>query len=230
MAFFAIADLHLSYGVDKPMDQFGAQWINHPQKIAENWRRAVGEEDVVLIPGDISWAMRPREAMPDLAFLAELPGRKVLLRGNHDYWWQSIGKVRSILPVGFQAIQNDCLEIDGWAVCGTRGWNIPGSGLPGNDDPKFYQRERERLGLSLRAAPSGLAKIVMLHFPPYLKSLEHRGFTDLLEKHRVAVCVFGHLHGAADHRLAPDGEKGGVRYVFCAADAVDFTPVRLPLP
>lgn len=229
MAFFAIADLHLGFGVNKPMDQFGDQWIDHPRKIAEGWRRVVGEDDVVLIPGDISWAMRPREIEPDLKFLAELPGRKVLLRGNHDYWWQSIGKVRELLPAGFLAVQNDCLTIDGWAVCGARGWNIPGSGLPGNDDPKLYKRERERLGLSLREAPAGLLKIVMLHFPPWLNGLEHRGFTDLLEKHGVAVCVFGHLHGAPDHRLAPRGERAGIHYLFCAADAVDFTPVRLPL-
>jgi uncharacterized protein len=228
VAFFALADLHLGFAVDKPMDIFGDQWCDHPAKIEANWRRVVTEDDIVLLPGDISWAMRFEQAEPDLNFIAALPGRKVLIRGNHDYWWSSIGKVREALPDGMFALQNDHLVLDGVALCGTRGWNLPGGGLPGNDDPKHFVRERNRLQLSLESAPAGLPKIALLHYPPRLTGMDDPGFTDLLEEQAVRICAYGHLHGAADHRLGIAGRHGGVEYVLCAADAVDFTPVRLP--
>lgn len=230
MAFFALADLHLGFRVDKPMDPFGPQWVDHPAKIAEGWRAVVGEDDIVLVPGDISWAMKMPDARVDLAFVAELPGRKVLLRGNHDYWWGAVGKVRGMLPDGMFALQNDHLVLDGVAICGTRGWSIPGAGMLDGDDPKLFARERGRLEMSLESAPADLPKIAMLHFPPALTYLDDPGFTDLLEKYGVGLCVYGHLHGARDHGLGIGGERHGVRYVLCAADAVDFTPVRLERP
>jgi len=227
MAFFALADLHLGFGVAKPMDIFGEQWEGHAAKIAANWGRTVGPNDVVLVPGDISWALKPAQAAVDLGFVAVLPGRKILGRGNHDYWWQSIGKVRAALPEGMSAIQNDCLVVDGVAICGARGWNIPGACLVGEDDPKRYERERGRLEMSLAAAPPGLPIIAMLHFPPALTCSDHPGYTDILERFGVSLCVYGHLHGKKDHAVGIRGERHGVRYVLCAADAVDFTPVRL---
>jgi len=228
VAFYALADLHLGFAMGKPMDLFGPQWEDHPRRIAENWRRVVGENDVVLIPGDISWAMKEEQVRPDLEFIAALPGRKVLLRGNLDYWWHAIGKVRELLPPGLAAIQNDHLVMDGVAICGTRGWNIPGAGQEGGDDPKLYARERGRRVISLASAPAGRPKIALLHFPPLITGSAEAGFTDLLERHGVALCVYGHLHGVRDHRLGLQGERNGVRYILCAADAVDFTPVRLP--
>jgi hypothetical protein len=229
MAFFALADLHLGLAVDKPMEKFGEQWRDHPTRIADNWRRTVGADDVVLIPGDISWAMRLDAVQPDLLFLAQLPGRKVLLRGNHDYWWQSLAKVREALPPGFFAIQNDHVLLDGVAICGARGWSLPGAGEGRTDeDQKIYLRERRRLDLSLSSAPPDARKVAMIHFPPVGLSGQEKGFGDLLQQYQVELCVYGHLHGD-DHRLALRGEHDGVFYVFCAADAVDFTPVRLPL-
>jgi len=228
MAFFALSDLHLGFAVDKPMERFGEQWRDHHEQIANNWRRVVRPDDVVLAPGDISWAMKPEQAKPDLDFLAALPGRKVLVRGNHDYWWQTLARVRALLPPGCFAIQNDHLAFDGIAICGARGWNIP---LPGEtlseEDRKLFLRERRRLELSLQSVPDGLRKVAMLHFPPGYRD-GGENFRDLLQQFGVEVCVFGHLHGE-DHRFALQGEFDGVRYVFCAADAVDFTPVRLPL-
>jgi len=230
VAFFALADLHLGHAVDKPMDPFGEHWRDHTQKIAENWRAVVEPDDIVLVPGDISWAMTKEQAVPDLAFLAQLPGRKILLRGNHDYWWSGIGRVRSMLPTDIFALQNDHLVIDGWAICGTRGWTLPdGSADADENDKKLYLREKQRLEMSLRSAPKELPKIVMMHFPPrYKGGLNNYGFCGVLEKHQVSLCVYGHLHGA-DHHLALIGTVKGVNYVFCAADAVDFTPVRLPI-
>jgi predicted phosphohydrolase len=230
LALFALADLHLGFGANKPMDVFGPDWADHAERIAANWRRVVGENDTVLIPGDISWAMKPAGAAPDLKFVGALPGRKILVRGNHDYWWDTIAKVRAALPVGMAALQNDHLLVEGWAICGTRGWNIPGSGQLGPDDPKHFVRERQRLELSLASAPTDAAKIAMLHFPPALVGNDELGFTDILERFGVALCVYGHLHGASDHRLGVQGELRGVRYVLCAADAVDFTPVQLHPP
>ncbi len=211
------------------MDVFGDQWKDHPAKIAANWRRLVREEDVVLLPGDFSWAMRLPEAEPDLRFLAELPGRKILIRGNHDYWWASIAKVRAALPAGVFAIQNDHLVVDGFAICGSRGWNLPNGCLPGDDSPKHFARERNRLEISLASAPPDLPKIAMLHFPPTLTCTDDPGFTDILEAHGVQLCVYGHLHGKQDHRLGIQGERNGVQYLLCAADAVNFAPVPLPV-
>jgi predicted phosphohydrolase len=227
VAFFALADLHLGFGVDKPMDVFGPQWAGHADRIALNWRRTVGDDDIVLVPGDISWAMKPAQAAVDLEFIAALPGRKILMRGNHDYWWQSLAKVRAALPAGMNAIHNDFVAEEGVAICGTRGWNLPGGCLPGGDDPRIFQRERARLELSLAAAPAALPKIAMLHFPPALACGGDPGFTDILERFAVKICVYGHLHGEKDHALGIRGERNGVRYVLCAADAVEFTPVRI---
>src|SRR5690554_4132578 len=146
MRLFAIADPHLSRARPKPMDVFGGNWEGHPNAFFDGWRETVEEGDLVLVPGDVSWAMRLEEALP------ELPGRKVLLRGNHDYWWPSISKLRRALPEGMYAIQNDALALDGVVVSGTRGWVCPGSRVFTEEDERVYLREVERLSLSLDAA------------------------------------------------------------------------------
>ena len=149
MKIFAIADLHLPGGDVKPMDVFGAHWENHFERISEDWRARVTEEDVVLLPGDTSWAMQLRDALPDLERIAALPGRKILLRGNHDYWWSSLARLRAALPEGFYALQNDALLLSGTLFAGTRGW------LCACDDPqdrKIHEREVQRLALSLKGA------------------------------------------------------------------------------
>jgi len=227
MKIFAIADLHLSLAKPKPMDIFGPAWSDHHLRIARRWRELVGEEDWVLICGDISWAMQLEEAREDLSFIAGLPGRKVLIRGNHDYWWKSISKVRNALPQGMAAIQNDYIAVGDTAVCGTRGWNLPGGNLT-QEDEKIYQREIIRAEISLsKAEKDGYKeKIFMLHFPPFLNGVLDEGFKRLFNDYEVRWCVYGHMHGS-DHKYAVEGIFDGVKYIFAAADFTDFAPVEI---
>lgn len=229
MAFYALGDLHLSFSSEKPMDIFGSRWENHVEQIGTNWSRVVAPDDVVLLPGDISWAMALDRAAPDLQFIAQLPGRKVMIRGNHDYWWHSIGKVRSILHSSMTAIQNDAVTLDGVTVCGTRGWLLPSHPKFTDEDEKIYQREIERLKLSLKSASaSGLPIVAMLHYPP-MTDLDHSTpFTKLFEEFGVNVCVYGHLHGNA-HRYRVEGVKNGVTYMLVSADFINFQPVPIPV-
>jgi len=222
MRLFAIADPHLSRVDPKPMTVFGQAWEGHPAAFFDGWRSVVREDDIVLVPGDISWAMRLGDALADLHDIAALPGRKVLLRGNHDYWWPSISKLRSALPVGMFAVQNDALVLDGVVVAGTRGWNTPGSHGFTEDDQRIYQRELGRLALSLTAARKldGHYRVVMLHFPPTNIRLEPSGFTQLIEEYRPDALVFGHVH-SGDRVLTALGD---IAVHFVAADALAFTP------
>lgn len=228
MRVFAIGDLHLPGRQDKPMDIFGGRWTDHPERIAAAWRERVGPGDVVLMPGDLSWAMTLDEAADDLAYLGGLPGEVILVRGNHDYWWNAIGKVRKALPPGVKAIQNDCVKIGEIAVCGTRGWTLPGSEGFTEQDEKVYRREIERLKLSLESAVrAGLEPaIVMMHYPPAPRNQAPTGFTELLEAYGVKLCVYGHLHGEAQ-RGALSGLVRGVRYRLVACDAIGFAPVEV---
>jgi predicted phosphohydrolase len=226
MPIYAIADLHLSLASDKPMDVFGEAWRGHMEKMERNWREVVSEDDLVLVPGDISWAMQLSAALPDLSFIGSLPGRKILLKGNHDYWWSAIGRVRAALPDGMRALQNDSFVEKGVGICGSRGWLCPGSSNFTPDDEKIYLRELDRLSLSLRSLPQLETKIAMLHFPPFSDKDRASGFTERLEEASVQVAVYGHLHGEAN-RYAFEGEKNGVFYHCVAADKLDFTPKRI---
>lgn len=226
MPIYAIADLHLSLASDKPMDVFGEAWRGHMEKMERNWREVVSENDLVLVPGDISWAMQLSAALPDLSFIGRLPGRKILLKGNHDYWWSAIGRVRAALPDGMRALQNDSFVEQGVGICGSRGWLCPGSSNFTPDDEKIYLRELDRLSLSLRSLPQVETKIAMLHFPPFSDKDRASGFTERLEDAGVQVAVYGHLHGEAN-RYAFEGEKNGVFYYCVAADKLDFTPKRI---
>lgn len=209
------------------MDVFGAHWEHHAERIATAWRDTIEATDTILIPGDISWAMNLPEASADLDYIAALPGRKILIRGNHDYWWHAIGKVRSRLHPSVMALQNDAVTVDGVSVCGTRGWLVPGHPKFTDDDEKIYRREVERLRLSLRAgAASGLPLVVMLHYPPAGSASEDTLFTQLLEEYSVTLCVYGHLHGAS-HRFRIEGEHNGVRYQLVSADFIAFQPVPI---
>ena len=225
MAVFAIADLHLP-AQTKPMDVFGPHWKDHFQRIRQDWSTRVSPEDLVLLPGDISWAMRLEEALEDLNSISGLPGRKVLLRGNHDYWWSSIGRVRRALPEGMYALQNDSLLLDGRLYAGTRGWTLPGPEAT-EDDLRIYNRERLRLEMSLKHARSRDAEApitVMMHYPPL--SAEAPGFSDILEDYGVEDCVYGHLHG---HSIfgGVRGLRGSVRYHQVSCDGLDFKLYRL---
>jgi predicted phosphohydrolase len=229
---FALADLHLSLVGAKPMDIFGEAWRDHPRQMAEAWDRQVTAEDVVLLPGDISWGRTLEEARPDLEWIHGRPGRKLLLRGNHDGWWSSPTRVREALPEGCHALQNDSHPVLGWVVVGARGWLLPDDPQATAQDRRVFQRELERLRLSIlhadrthgRVAP----RLAMLHYPPWLVGQEPSPVVDLLRRAGVSVVVYGHLHGK-DHALALRGVHDGLRFCFVAADAVGFAPVDLGL-
>ncbi len=231
MRVFAIGDLHLSGGMDKPMDMFGENWVNHAERIFDAWRARVFHEDCVLLPGDFCWAMRFEDALETVEEVAQLPGTKVLSRGNHDYWWASPTKMRDRFPQSVKLIQNDALDMGGFIVCGTRGWNIPGSTDFTQNDEKIYNRELLRLEMSLNAAMRLKAQngaenkplIVMLHYPPLFINGEDTGFTQVLERFPVSHVVYGHLH-AQSCKLGFNGEKNGIRYHLCSSDGIGFAP------
>ncbi len=224
---FAIADPHLSRVNPKPMDIFGENWEGHPEAFFSGWREVVGPKDLVIVPGDISWAMRLEEALPDLRDLAALPGIKVLLRGNHDYWWPSISKLRRALPAGMHALQNDAIVIGGVAVAGTRGWITPGDREFTEQDQKIYRREVERLRLSLKHLEGQTFDrlIIALHYPPTGPAGEPTGFTELIEQYRPDAVVYGHLHGADARRLIHTWE--GIPLHLVAADFLRFRPKQI---
>lgn len=228
MHIFAIGDLHLSLSAEKPMDVFGGQWVDHMEKVRENWLRAVGPEDVVIVPGDISWALKPEEAAADLAWLGALPGKKVLLKGNHDLWWTSVSRLRALDPDMF-FLQNDYYKAGDYAICGSRGWVCPGDKEFTEHDEKIYRRELIRLRLSLDTAVKAGEKYIIgaLHFPPSNESLESSGFTELFEEYGVRTVVYGHLHGPEAHKKAMGGFFHGVEYRLVACDYVSCTPVRI---
>lgn len=200
MKIFAIGDLHLSVNNPKPMDIFGPQWDGYVDKIFDDWKEKVGEEDVVLLPGDFSWAMKLEDAKSDFDLIKNLPGKKIIIRGNHDYWWASISAVRASLPEGMFAIQNDAMKFGNVVICGTRGWTVPEPGATVTaENEKIFKREVIRLELTLQAAKklqtNGEKIICMMHYPPCNFRRNKSEFTELLEKYEVSAVVFGHLHG-----------------------------------
>ncbi len=249
MRIWAISDLHLSLARPKPMDVFGDHWRAHEARVEAAWRERVMPEDVVCLPGDLSWALKLPEAAPDLAWLGRLPGRKVLVKGNHDYWWGAIGKVRGALPPETYALQHDAVVLDGVGFAGARGWVDPTLdfralgpsppeaeegpdrlvGIRGEDDEKIYRRELDRLEASLRClGGDARRRIALLHFPPTSPALEETPVTRLLERYGVECAVFGHLHGRGAEGFAnPYGVRGGVTYLLVSADFAGFAPVAV---
>ena len=225
-SLFAIADLHLPGGQEKPMDVFGMHWKDHFERISCDWKERVTDEDVVLIPGDISWAMHLSEALPDLKRIAELPGKIVILRGNHDYWWSSLSQLRAALPENLYVLQNDAYDAGFCVVCGTRGWEIPPEKGADPQDIRIYQRELGRLRLSLSAAfriAEGRPIVVMMHYPPIFPEMKERGteMTRILTEAGVSRCVYGHLHGP-HIRKGLHERYGGVRYDLVSSDSLGF--------
>jgi uncharacterized protein len=229
MSLFAISDLHLSLNGDKPMDIFGERWERHHERLKEHWEGVVGGDDTVIIGGDISWALRLEETALDFQFIHALPGRKVFFKGNHDYWWQSYAKVKEFLPQSICAVQNNYCRYDSHtAICGTRGWNVPGSTIFSEHDDRIYRRELVRLELSLSMAKKdGFGKTVaVLHYPPFSPALEDSEFVAVLQKYNVKLCLYGHLHGE-DHCRAFIGERDGIQYHFIAGDYLNFRPLQI---
>ncbi len=224
MRIFALGDLHLGINADKPMDVFGAKWDNHFERIADAWQESVGAEDLVLVPGDISWAMRLEDAAADIEAVAALNGQKLIMRGNHDYWWSSLSRLRAMLPRSVAALQNDAYVLSDVAVCGSRGWTSPGNNGFDADDRRIYERELLRLEMSLKCAPQDGRRIIgMLHYPPLNERHAGTGFSELFERYGARSVVYGHLHGKACNG-AFNGDRNGIEYTLCSADHLDFTP------
>lgn len=224
MKVFAVSDPHLSFTAEKPMSIFGAVWENHWEAIAADWSEKVGADDIVLLPGDISWGMTTDEARKDLETIGAMPGKKIYVKGNHDYWWGSLSKVRGILPEGSYCIQNDALKFGKFIFCGSRGWSVPEIGVkPDPNDEKLLRREQLRLELSLKAAeklatgdPQEI-KIGMMHFPPFDSRMSSTPFTDLFAKYGVKKVVYGHLHGPKC-RAELRSVKNDVEYYLTSCD------------
>ncbi len=224
MKVFAISDLHLSLSGEKPMDIFGEKWEGYIEKIIEDWNLKVADSDVVLISGDISWAMDLETALQDISVLTKLKGTKILIRGNHDYWWQGITKIRNSLPENIIALQNDSVKIGNIVFCGSRGWSVEGSPDFTEHDRHIYERESERFKLALASAEKLREEedklVCLIHYPPFNVRREDSLFTVLFEKYAVDKVVYGHLHGSSAgviYRL----NKNGVEYILASCDLVN---------
>ena len=227
---FAIGDLHLPGGLDKPMNVFGVHWDDHFERISADWLERVRHQDIVLIPGDISWAMHLQAALEDLDAIGALPGKKILIRGNHDYWWSSISRLRSLLPKGMYALQNDALNLEGFVFCGSRGWMQP-EGEVDQENQKIYQRELMRMEMSLQKGRTLIkdaeALIVLTHYPPTNSTGKDTPMTDLFKRYGVSEVFYGHLHGAAIAH-AFEGTLGAARYHPVSCDKLGFKLFELP--
>jgi predicted phosphohydrolase len=227
MPLFAIADLHLSLGENKPMDIFEG-WENYVPRLEKNWSAVVGRDDTVVIAGDISWAMKLEEAEQDFRFIDSLPGKKLFLKGNHDYWWSTRKKIEDYLAAhGFGSIgivHNSAAAVGGIAVCGTRGWLYNAESA---EDQKIVSREAGRLNVSLDAAEkTGAKPVVFLHYPPVYDGVECRELMDILVARGVSDCYFGHIHGRAAAARSPAGQQcRGVRMHLISCDYLGFTPI-----
>lgn len=232
MKLFAISDLHISTNSDKPMDIFGGNWVGYLEKIFADWKDKVSEEDVVLIGGDISWAMTLDKAVEDINLMNGLPGKKVMIKGNHDYWWQAIGKVRDALPENFFALQNDCIKLGNAIICGSRCWSVPGAPDFKEQDRKIYLRETERLKLSFASVnkikDAGDKVVALVHYPPFNVKREDTLFTEIFEQNGVDSVVYGHLHGnkVKAEKLVI---KNGIKYYLTSCDQVDNKLTEIPL-
>ncbi|MEP6637475.1 MAG: metallophosphoesterase [Acidobacteriota bacterium] len=230
MRIYAIGDLHLAGGTGKTMDRFGEHWHDHDRKIFDAWAHTVGDEDLVLVVGDTSWAMRLEDAMPDLDRIGQMPGLKLLVKGNHDYWWQSMSKMSGALNPSIKVLQASSTIVNRIAVVGTRGWLCPNESHFEESDSRIYEREVGRLRAafaSLRGRENEFDQlIVALHYPPTNAAHEPSGFTELIDEHGADICVYGHLHGD-DIKTALTGLQGRTFHFLVSADAANFAPMEL---
>lgn len=228
MSLFVIADLHLSFGTDKPMDVFEG-WKDYTGRLEKNWNSIVKETDTVVLAGDISWAMKLEETYNDFSYIHNLPGTKLILKGNHDYWWATKNKMDAYLSQNkfddIKIIHNNAYLVDGVAVCGTRGWLY---NIETKEDEKIMHREAGRLMLSLAEAKKLADKqIVFLHYPPVYDGKENQAILDVLLSNNIAACYFGHIHGKHAAKKAPTGEYKGVKMHLISCDYVNFCPVKV---
>lgn len=231
MRVFAISDLHLALSKDKPMDIFGPGWNDYMHRIKYNWEEKVGADDLVLLPGDLSWATYHDRAGPDFSYIEALPGRKIISKGNHDYWWATSSKLNEFKTNnGLDSItflhNNACL-FEGLAITGTRGWKDPEEEGFIPEDVKIYNREIERLRLSLKPTEGFQGDIItMLHYPPFSSKGKCTGFTEVMHEFGVKICIYGHLHGkSCDYAI--EGEQNRIRYHLVSADHLGFVPLLI---
>lgn len=229
MALYAIGDLHLCLGAPKPMDIFGGAWTGYMEKLREGMSVITNEDTLVLL-GDLSWALDLESAQADFAWLANIPGRKIILKGNHDYWWCTSKKFCEFCEKyefeHLNLLNNNHFEYDGWAICGTRGWFFEEERGTQHDE-KVFKRELLRLEASLKSA-GDLPKIVFFHYPPRYKGYTCEPILELLERYGVRRCFYGHLHGAS-HGLAMEGLWDGIEFHLVSADKLDFKPFLVNL-
>lgn len=227
MALYVIGDLHLSLGAEKPMDIFGGSWVGYLKKLQQGMS-VIGPGDTTVLAGDLSWALDLQQATADFQWIDRIPGRKIILKGNHDYWWSTAAKFNRFCQENRfsnqMILNNNHFEYDGWAICGTRGWFFEEE-RSGEHDEKIFKRELLRLEASLKSA-GALRKMVFLHYPPRYKGYICKEIIDLLEKYEVRACYYGHLHSAS-HGLAIEGIWNGIEYRLISADYLNFKPFQV---
>jgi len=230
MKVFAISDLHLSINNPKPMDIFGEVWDGYLEKIIEDWKNKVADDDLVLLCGDFSWAMKLEDTEKDFEFLKDLPGKKIIIRGNHDYWWKSISAVRDFLPENFYAIQNDAMKFGNIVICGTRGWAVAERNQTlSEEDDRIYKREVIRLDMTLanaeRLKEEGDIMICMMHYPPFNFFHDDSEMTDLIKKYNTDIVVYGHLHSIKNPSMLV--KKDDIPYYLSSCDELGNELLRL---
>lgn len=231
MALYVLSDTHLSLSTGKPMDIFGERWKDHTARLSHFWRETVSDSDTVVIPGDISWGMTLEEAVPDLRFLDTLPGKKILSKGNHDYWWATAAKIRATFEkenlTTLSLLFNNAYLVDDLGICGTRGWFSDAACPSGVDRPKIVAREAGRLTRSLEAGKALGAKelVAFLHFPPTLGEFVCRELLDVLHAYGVKRCYYGHMHG--QYSIPKEFTFEGISFIISSADYLQFCPLKI---
>lgn len=227
MALYAIGDLHLCLGAPKPMDVFGGNWVGYMEKLAQGLS-VIGENDTTVLAGDLSWALGLEQAKEDFSWINAIPGKKIILKGNHDYWWGTASKFNQFCAQNqFEnmfILNNNHYEYEDWSICGTRGWFYEEE-RSGAHDEKVFKRELQRLEVSLQSA-GDRNKLVFLHYPPKYKGYECTEILELLDRYQVRRCFYGHLHGPS-HGLALEGLWNGVDYRLISADYLNFQPLTV---
>ena len=231
MSLYAISDLHLANGVYKPMDVFGGRWQGYMEKIEKNWRAMISEDDTVVIGGDVSWGINLEQAREDFLLLNSLPGKKILLKGNHDLWWSTVSKMKRFFEENniknMDFLFNNCFIYDNIGICGTRGWFFEENFKECHDE-KIFQRELIRLETSLKAAAAQGAEEIycFLHYPPIFPSFRCGEIIELMKRYGVTRCIYGHLHSDS-LRYAVTGEQEGIEFILTSGDYINFIPVLL---
>ena len=224
---YSIADLHFDDTGEKSMDIFGENWENHEQKIIENWKMSIKEDDLVLIPGDISWALKCEDAYEDLKKIDDLPGKKIISKGNHDYWWQSLNKINKFNFTKIEFLQNNSFVYKNVGITGTRGWSPIDRELEDSHDKKIFLRELNRLKLSIESLPYKPEKIIsMIHYPPFNSDLSPNEFVYLMKGYGVDICLYGHLHSEG-HSYAVEGIVEGIEFHLISSDYLKFKPKKI---